>query len=71
LVGDGPRLIEEIRAMNPDHVWELQFGGPDAASNLHILDAATNQKIGSQIWGQIQNLPDKTPIRLHFEGPRG
>jgi RHS repeat-associated protein len=64
-------MIKRVRAMNPDHVWELQLGGPDAASNLHILDAGTNQKIGSQIWAQIQNLPDKTPIRLHFEGPPG
>ena len=64
-------LVKRVRAMNPDHVWELQLGGPDVASNLHILDAFTNQRIGSQIWGQIQNLPDHTPIRLHFEGPPG
>jgi RHS repeat-associated protein len=63
------QLAERVRAMNPDHVWELQLGGPDVASNLHILDAFTNQRIGNQIWQQIRELPDHTPIRLRFEGP--
>ncbi|WP_157528846.1 hypothetical protein [Nocardia sp. NRRL S-836] len=51
--------------MNPDHVWELQLGGPDAASNLHILHAVTNQDIGRQ----IRSLPDYTPIRINIKGP--
>jgi hypothetical protein len=54
--------------MNPDHVWELQLGGPDDPSNLHILDAFTNQAIGRQIWQQIRNLADYTPIRINIEG---
>ncbi|WP_427923935.1 polymorphic toxin-type HINT domain-containing protein [Streptomyces sp. cg40] len=58
-----------LTQMNPDHVWELQLGGPDAASNLHILEAYTNQDIGRQIWGQIRNLPDYTPIRINTLGP--
>ncbi|MEV6765251.1 DUF6531 domain-containing protein [Streptomyces sp. NPDC051105] len=58
-----------IQRMNPDHVWELQLGGPDAATNLHILDAFTNQRIGNQIWNQIRNLPDHTPLKIRIEGP--
>ena len=63
-------LIERTRNMDPDHVWELQLGGPDVASNLHILDRFTNQRIGTrQIWPQIRSLPDYTPIRIRIEGP--
>ncbi|WP_405552147.1 hypothetical protein OHV08_00490 [Streptomyces canus] len=58
-----------LTKMNPDHVWELQLSGPDDASNLHILDAFTNQDIGRQIWGQIRGLPDYTPISISIEGP--
>ncbi|MFQ3559309.1 ricin-type beta-trefoil lectin domain protein [Streptomyces gramineus] len=58
-----------LTQMNPDHVWELQLSGPDDASNLHILDAFTNQDIGRQIWGQIRGLPDYTPISISIEGP--
>lgn len=64
------KLINRIRKeMNPDHVWELQLGGPDVASNLHILDAFTNQDIGRQIRQQIRALPDYTPLRINFVGP--
>ncbi|RPK49871.1 hypothetical protein EES39_07070 [Streptomyces sp. ADI92-24] len=55
--------------MNPDHVWELQLGGPDVRSNLHMLDAATNQVIGRQIRQQIMHLPDYTPISVNIQGP--
>ncbi|MFD7232458.1 RHS repeat-associated core domain-containing protein [Streptomyces sp. NPDC059881] len=59
-----------LSGMNPDHVWELQLGGPDHASNLHILEQFTNQHIGlHQIWPQIKDLPDFTPIRIKIEGP--
>ncbi|MFJ7967103.1 ricin-type beta-trefoil lectin domain protein [Streptomyces sp. NPDC096324] len=59
-----------LAQMNPDHVWELQLGGPDHASNLHILDAFTNQEIGlRQIWPQIRGLADYTPISITIEGP--
>ncbi|MDH6214202.1 DUF6531 domain-containing protein [Streptomyces pseudovenezuelae] len=58
-----------LQRMNPDHVWELQLGGPDAATNLHILDAFTNQRIGNQIWNQIRKLPDHTPLKIRIEGP--
>jgi RHS repeat-associated protein len=63
-------LIERVRGMDPDHVWELQLGGPDVTSNLHILDRFTNQRIGiGQIWPQIRGLADHTPIRIRIEGP--
>jgi hypothetical protein len=56
--------------MDPDHIWELQLGGPDVASNLRMLDRFTNQDIGlRQIWPQIRNLPDYTPIKIIIEGP--
>ncbi|WP_405984685.1 hypothetical protein [Streptomyces sp. NBC_00872] len=58
-----------LTRMNPDHVWELQLGGPDDVGNLHILDAFTNQTIGREIWGQIRTLPDYTPIRINIMGP--
>lgn len=58
------------RPENPDHVWELQLGDPDAAGDLHILDQFTNQHIGlHQIWPQIRDLPDFTPMRIKIEGP--
>ena len=50
--------------MQPDHVWELQLGGPDTRSNLQFTHDLTNEGIGNQIWQQIQNLPDGTPIRI-------
>jgi RHS repeat-associated protein len=66
----GEKLITRIRKdMNPDHVWELQLGGPDVASNLHILEKFTNQDIGRQIRQQIHSLPDYTPLRITFKGP--
>jgi hypothetical protein len=61
------KLIDRItdpQQMHPDHIWELQLGGPDAASNLRFLHAKTNTDIGNQIWQQIRTLPDGTPIRI-------
>ncbi|MFF3221735.1 hypothetical protein ACFYV7_02970 [Nocardia suismassiliense] len=60
------RLIDRVtRKMQPDHVHELQLGGPDTASNLKFLDAYTNWHIGTQqIRAQIRNLPDGTRIRI-------
>ncbi|WP_449342079.1 polymorphic toxin-type HINT domain-containing protein [Streptomyces aurantiogriseus] len=55
--------------MNPDHVWELQLGGPDITDNLHMLDATTNQAIGRQIRQQIMHLPDHSPISVNIQGP--
>ncbi|WP_412794223.1 LamG-like jellyroll fold domain-containing protein [Streptomyces sp. MS06] len=57
-----------LTRMDPDHVHELQLGGADDASNLKMLDRFTNQEIGlRQIWPQIRNLPDYTPIRIRIE----
>lgn len=61
------RLIDRITnpdRMQPDHVWELQLGGPDHASNLRFLDARTNNDIGTQLRQQLRLLPDGTPIRI-------
>ncbi|MEW2543660.1 endonuclease [Micromonospora chalcea] len=58
------RLSQRLSDYHPDHVWELQLGGPDTVDNLKLLHGRTNTDIGSQIWGQIQNLPDGTPIRI-------
>ncbi|MFJ1616822.1 hypothetical protein ACIODT_25580 [Streptomyces sp. NPDC088251] len=55
--------------MNPDHVWELQLGGPDIRSNLHMLDATTSQAIGGQIRQQVMHLPDYSPISVNIQGP--
>jgi hypothetical protein len=60
----GDRMKQRVRDQNPDHVWELQLGGPDKVSNLKLMDADTNQDIGNQIRVQIMNLPDGTPIRI-------
>jgi RHS repeat-associated protein len=69
-----PELAQTLRTrilnqMNADHVWDLQLGGLDDPSNLHILDAFTNQNMGSQIWSQIMHLPDYTPISITIIGP--
>lgn len=60
------KLIERVtKRMQPDHVWELQLGGPDDKSNLRFLDSRTNEDIGiRQIRPQIARLPDGTPIRI-------
>lgn len=60
------KLIDRVtRRMSPDHVHELQLNGPDTAGNLKFLDRYTNEQIGlRQIWPQIKNLPDGTPIRI-------
>ncbi|HYS40244.1 MAG TPA: hypothetical protein VEO01_31895 [Pseudonocardiaceae bacterium] len=60
------KLIDRVtRRMSPDHVHELQLGGPDTPENLKFLDRYTNEQIGMrQIWPQIKNLPDGTPIRI-------
>lgn len=55
--------------MNPDHVWELQLGGPGITDNLRMLDANTNQAIGGQIRQQIMHLPDHSPISISIQGP--
>ena len=62
------KLIERVkRRMQPDHVWELQLGGPDTRSNLKMLDTFTNWHIGTQqIWPQIRNLPTGTPIKIRI-----
>lgn len=58
------KLTDKLDTLDPDHVWELQLGGADDASNLRLLDADTNRDIGNQIWQQIRTLPDGTPIRI-------
>lgn len=64
------KLIERITTkMQPDHIWELQLGGPDTASNLRFLDSYTNWDIGTQqIRQQIKNLDVGTKIKIIIEG---
>ena len=65
------KLIDRVtRRMSPDHVHELQLGGPDTPENLKFLDRYTNTQIGTrQIWPQIRNLPDGTPVRIEVINP--
>jgi hypothetical protein len=56
--------IEMIRKMHPDHVWELQLGGPDLRSNLKMLDAHTNMSIGAQIKARLRNVAPGTRIKI-------
>jgi ribosomal 50S subunit-associated protein YjgA (DUF615 family) len=59
------QLIYRVnKLMQPDHIWDLQLGGPDVAGNLRFLDAATNRELGTQIRTQLMHLPDGTPIRI-------
>ena len=64
-------LIDRIRnpdRMQPDHIWELQLGGPDTATNLRFLDSDTNRDIGfRQIWPQIRDLQVGTRVRVRIE----
>ena len=54
-----------LTKLDPDHVHELQLGGPDTWSNIKLLDMTTNRRVGMhQIWPQIRGLPDYTPIRI-------
>ncbi|WP_327672818.1 MULTISPECIES: hypothetical protein [unclassified Streptomyces] len=66
---DEPEFAEEAakaaRNMQPDHVNELQTGGPDSWRNLRMLDRTTNFQIGTQqIRPQIKDLPDGNPIGI-------
>ena len=64
------KLIDRITTrMQPDHVWELQLGGPDTASNIRFLDSFTNWDIGTQqIRPQIRDLEVGTKIKIKIEG---
>ncbi|AJP01929.1 hypothetical protein TU94_10830 [Streptomyces cyaneogriseus subsp. noncyanogenus] len=69
---DDPEFAEAAaqaaRRMEPDHVNELQTGGPDAWRNLRMLDRTTNYEIGTrQIRPQIKDLPDGNPIRIDIK----
>ncbi|OAH13198.1 tRNA3(Ser)-specific nuclease WapA precursor [Streptomyces jeddahensis] len=71
--GTNPAFADKLKdrilnRMDPDHVHELQLGGPDTAGNLKMLDRFTNWHIGTQqIWPQIKNLDDYTPIKINIE----
>lgn len=43
------QLIDRIRKMDPDHRHDLQLGGPDARSNLKMLDKTSNTSIGALV----------------------
>lgn len=63
------KLIQRVTdRMQPDHVWELQLGGPDISSNLRFLDSYTNWDIGTQqIRPQIRNLETGTKIKIKID----
>jgi hypothetical protein len=63
------QLIDRVtKRMQPDHVWELQLGGPDTVENLRFLDKYTNWHIGTQqIRPQIKDLPTGTKIKIHID----
>ncbi|MFC3885512.1 hypothetical protein ACFOU2_19360 [Bacillus songklensis] len=63
------QLIDRVtKRMQPDHVWELQLGGPDEVSNLKFLDSYTNWHIGTQqIRPQIKNLPTGKKVKIKIE----
>lgn len=69
---DDPHFADEAarvaRRMQPDHVNELQTGGPDTWRNLRMLDEQTNRMVGSeQITPQIRHLSDGAPIRIEIK----
>ncbi len=45
-----------------DHIHELQLGGVDDFSNMHLLDYRLNRSLGAQIAAQIAELPEGTII---------
>lgn len=54
--------------MEPDHVNELQRGGPDPRRNLRMLDRKTNFCICTQpIRPQTKDLPDGYPIKTDIK----
>ena len=62
-------LIDRVTTrMSPDHVWELQLGGPDTVSHLRWLDRHTNELFGRQIRASIRGLRTGTRIRIQTEG---
>ncbi len=67
------KLINRVtKLMEPDHVWELQLGGPDMSSNLKFLDSFTNWDIGTQqIRPQIRNLETGTKITIKILNSEG
>ncbi|MCD0442037.1 hypothetical protein LO763_00145 [Glycomyces sp. A-F 0318] len=49
---------------DPDHIHELQLGGPDDVSNLRWMDAYTNRKMGREIYEAMEaaGVKEGTPI---------
>jgi hypothetical protein len=56
-----------LRSMQPDHVAELQAGGPDTWENLKMLHGPTNNKLGTQIRQQIRTLDPGHPIKVRIK----
>ncbi len=62
-------LIDRVTTqMSPDHIWELQLGGPDITTNLSWLDRATNEAFGRQIRQQLVGVPTGTQVRINLRG---
>lgn len=45
-----------------DHIKDLQFGGPDAVTNMNPLDFSVNRSLGPQIYHQTKTLPLGTKV---------
>lgn len=50
------RLIDRIKRMDPDHRHDLQLGGPDARSNLKMLDTTSNKSIGALVRARMSKM---------------
>ena len=57
-------IIKQIKKMDPDHVWELQLGGPDSWENLEMIDSFTNRRIGQNLASQMRGLDDGVRIKI-------
>ncbi|WP_460539715.1 hypothetical protein [Glycomyces halotolerans] len=57
-------VTEKGQLRDPDHVHELQLGGPDDVSNLRWMDAHTNRKIGRDIYQALEDakVAEGTPV---------
>ncbi len=62
------RLCHRIQnGFDVDHVWDLQLGGPDIATNMTMLHNSVNKHLGlHQIWPQIRQLFPGTKIRIRI-----
>ncbi|MBZ9617878.1 RHS repeat-associated core domain-containing protein [Clostridium estertheticum] len=61
------KAIKRVNKMDPDHIWELQLGGPDEWKNLKMAEMYTNRKIGINISAQLRNVAENGRIKIVIE----